>query len=308
MLVSRQSQRLTKSRSQTLSLSFSARLAATIAVALTVSPGCANWTASDSSFSGGQSALSELGQRSGAPVIEVSFVGLPMDSKSRNRAESIWQWVDETRVDAATRGRLLANGIRVGFVSNQDQFQRRLARESATRDVLDEFLSEASIQSDFSQGTERLPLRFGRRYELPLRQPAEGTQVTLVRIDQETFGQTLLRPQYLMTITANPGRSPNQIELQVRPEIQHGDLRQKYITGDAALRIEARRETWSLGELELDVEAGKNDLVVITADVPAYGLGKQMLTGSGSDDADQQVLLLLKVLQIPSRPTLPDAG
>jgi hypothetical protein len=283
------------------SLSNSTLIPFSLAMLVVVTFGCANWKASEAGLSNTESALTDLGQSSRSPAIEVSFIGMTLDSEDNDRSDGIWQWVDETKIDAGQRRRLLANGIRVGFVSNEDQFRRRLESETVGTDVVDEFLSQASIKSDLSHGTERLPLRFGRRYELPLRQPVEGTEVTLLRIDGETIGQTLVRPQHILGVTAQRATSPNQIELLFRPEIQHGDAKQKWISSDSAFRIDTRRDTWSLPELDLSVNASESDLLVITADTPAHGLGKQMLTGSGSDQAQQQVLLLIDVAQVGTR-------
>jgi hypothetical protein len=263
--------------------------------------GCANWKASDADFSKLDSPLADVGQSQHTPVIEVTFVGVTADAEDGDRSDGIWQWVDETKIDAVQRRHLLANGIRAGFVSNQDQFRRRLADQTSGADVLDEFLSQAAIKSDVSHGTERLPLRFGRRYEMPLRQPAEGTEVTLVRVDGETIGKTLLRPQHILGITAQRSSSANQIELRLRPEIQHGNARQKWISSDSALRIDTRRETWTLPELDLDLVAQKNDLIVISADSSTEGLAKKMFEGSGPDGAKQTTMVIIKVVQLGGR-------
>lgn len=159
-----------------------------------LSIGCANWKTSETDYSNSDSPLADIGQSRQTPVVEVTFVGLPAVSDDSDQSDAIWQWVDETKIDAVQRRRLLANGIRSGFVTNEDQFRRRLASETVDADVLDEFLTQAAIKSEVSHGTQRLPLRFGRRHEIPLRQPVEGTDVMLVRVDGETIGQTLLRP------------------------------------------------------------------------------------------------------------------
>lgn len=248
-----------------------------------------------------ESPLKSLSQNARTPVIEISFIGVPLESGQTDPSDGIWQWIDETKIDALERRRLRANGIRVGVVSNEDQFRQRLESQTASPDVIDDFLSQASIKTDMSHGTERLPLRFGRRYELPLRQPVEGTEVTLLRLDGETLGQTLVRPQYLLGITAQTATNPTQIDLLIRPEIQHGDAKQKWISSDSAFRIDTRRESWKLADLDLNVTVGESDLLVITADTPSRGLGKQMLSGTGSDHAQQQVLLLIDVIQVGSR-------
>jgi hypothetical protein len=278
-----------------------AKLSVIAAIAMAISAGCANWVANEASQSTAELPFTPVGQSPGSLVVEVSFVELALDSLAESELnDSIWQWIDETKIDAAQRGRLLANGIRAGFVSNEDQFRRRLNAATVASDVIDEFLAEAEVKSDLAQGSKRLPLRFGQRYELPLRQPIEGSVVTLVNLAGDAVGQTLLRPQPVFAITARRSTHVNQVEIQFRPEIQHGTARQSWVASDSAFRIETRRETWSLPELDLDITAGQADLLIIAADLPARGLGKQMLTGIGSDQSVQQVLLLIDIAHVPS--------
>ena len=279
-------------------LGASKEFVAGIVVAMAVLAGCANWRVSEATSSGSNTPLAKVGQSPHLPLIEISFVGIKSDDQGDEMADGIWQWVDETKIDPVKRHRLMANGIRAGFVTNEDQFRRRLAGETIQSNVVDQFLGEAAVKSDLSHGNRQLPLRFGRRYELPVRQSAEGSEVILLRLDGGPIGRTLLRPQPIFAITAERGTSSNQIELQFRPEIQHGDAKQKWITSDSAFRIDTRRESWSLAELDLDVVASAGDLLVVSADTPAHGLGKQMLTGTSADQSQQQVLLLIEVIQV----------
>jgi len=268
---------------------YSTLLVVVIATAATC--GCASWTTPGTDLSLPKAKSTGLSSRA-APVIEAEFVAvLPHDPAAGD--DGLWQWIEETRIDAGRRRRLLANGIRAGVVTNEDQFRRRLGEQSIETGALDQFLSEAAIESEMSHGVERLPLRYGRRYELPLRQPLPGSSVTLVRIKNQTAGRTLLRPQHLLAVTAHRGDDIGRIELQLRPEIQYGDLKQKWITSDSALRIDARRETWSLPELDLRTPLAEGETLVITAAEPFAGLGAQMFVGPAADGAEQQVILLM---------------
>ena len=69
---------------------------------------------------------------------------------------------------------------------------------------------------------------------------------------------------------------------------------------EAALRIDTRRETWSIPELDLNLTASEQDTLVIAATTPATGLGKKMLTGTGSDHDQEQVLVLVHIAQVPT--------
>jgi hypothetical protein len=154
----------------------------------------------------------------------------------------------------------------------------------------------------------------GRRYELPIRDPVEGSRVTLVRINDETVGRMLNEPQCLFTLQATELTPDSRMHLRLRPEIQHGQMRQQFVGGgsNSGLRIDQRRESWSLPSLDLDWLLGKNDLIVITMDqysnkidgssVHQNGscLATQMFTGKNADRRDEQLVLLIRVKQLPA--------
>lgn len=268
-------------------------------IAVTVA-GCASWNSGERTATGIDDALTKVQETTRRVMLEIEFVNVAMHDDAVDQSESLWQWVDETVIDAGVRGRLLANGVRVGVVANPHRFQARLDGLVPQQDVLDDFLSQASVASDLSHGNKRIGLRLGRRYELPLKQPISGDHVALVRLGEQTVGRTLSQAQHLFAITATSAESPEQIHLQFRPEIQHGDARQKWVSSDSAIRIDSRRETWSLPELDIDLTAAEQTTVVIAAAMPAMGLAKEMLTGVGADQKPQQVIMLATVTQIPS--------
>lgn len=272
------------------------------AVLATTVGGCASWnsSATDLSELNKKAGLTELPESRKSVALEFEFINLPLADMVADDSESVWQWVDETRVDTVIRQRLLANGIRVGFVANEQRFRRRLNSQTQEQDVVEQFLAEASVASDFDQGQKRVPLRMGRRYELPLHRPIPGNHVALIRVQDETIGRTLSDAQYLYAITAKPADNQNQIQLRLRTEIQHGDMRQKWVSTDAAMRIDMRRETWEIPELDLDLLAEEGSLIVVAPTTPAKGLGKHMLTGDSADQDLEQVVVLIRVAQIPT--------
>jgi hypothetical protein len=143
-------------------------------------------------------------------------------------------------------------------------------------------------------------MRIGRRYELPVRQPIEGSHVSMAHLGGELFGKTLADPQFLFAVTASNGQSSGEVHLRLRPEIQHGSMRQRWVSSDAALRIDTRRETWSIKELDLNFTGGEGDAILIGATVPRVGLGKQMLSGHGSENSRQQVVMIVTLRRIPT--------
>ncbi|KAA1261427.1 hypothetical protein LF1_39750 [Rubripirellula obstinata] len=246
-------------------------------------------------------------------LLDVEFVNIDLrNTKAKDRA-AIWDWVDESAVDNRQRYQLFENGMRAGLVVDPQSFRSHLHSMTATKDVVDEFLASASIASDIQGGGQQIAMRMGRRYELPLREPIEGSHVTLVRVDDQVVGRTLHEPQFLFTLQASELTPDSRMRLRLRPEIQHGQMRQQFVGGgsNSGLRIDQRRESWSLPSLDLDWLLGKDELIVITADQYPTSkddgsvhqddscLATQMFTGKNADHRDEQLVLLIRVKQLP---------
>ncbi|MEM1068028.1 MAG: hypothetical protein AAGI63_03970, partial [Planctomycetota bacterium] len=175
-----------------------------------------------------------------------------------------------------------------------------LTNESVGGDVVDTFLRQASIATEVASGKKQYPMRYGRRYELPVRNPTEGQHVMLLQLDGETVGRTLPNAQYLFAMTARPSSNAQQIELNLQPEVQYGDSRQKFVSSDTALRIDTRRESWAIEQLEMNLTLQEGDTIVFAPTMPLKGLAKQMLSSPGPDQQPQQTIILLRVAQVPT--------
>jgi hypothetical protein len=237
-------------------------------------------------------------------ILDIEFVNAVTPHSSAvpepHASQSLWQWVDESCIDPSLRQNMLRNGIRVGLVNNEEEFRGQLNAHDEDPDPVETFLTEASIASELGHGSQSLPMRLGRRYELPLRQPFEGSHVAMIRDGAELIGETMQNAQYVLALTSNRGKTPEQIELKIHPEIQHGDTVRKWVSSDTALRIDSRREAWQLESLNLQFNAQEGDLIVIAPTQPLHGLAKHMLSGAGQDNQQEQLILLIRVAQIPT--------
>jgi hypothetical protein len=230
------------------------------------------------------------------------FVQIRFDPADPDQLQSMWQWADETIIDAATRQRLNRNGLRIGKVSHPERLVGRLdaLKSGESQDVVDEFLASASVSSHQSEGDRIEPMRIGKRSELPVRLPISGVHVPMVYEDGQVVAKTLLDPTFLFAVTPQSGESSAEIRLRMRPEIQHGEMRQDWVQGDGALRIDVRRETWSLDSLAFELVGGEGDLFVISETASRRGMGKMMLGGKNVDQMEQQTVLLLRIANVPT--------
>ncbi|MEL6108557.1 MAG: hypothetical protein AAFU85_21335 [Planctomycetota bacterium] len=263
--------------------------------------GCASWSDRGSHVERESVDAKPAIRGSRSIEVESNFVQIRFDPAKPDQLQSIWQWVDETVIPADKRVLLARNGLRVGRVAQQDRLEARVEEFRAENppDVIDQFLASASVSSHQSEGTDRIPLRIGKRKELPVRSPIEGEQVVLLYDGEQLVGETLRDPQFLFAVTAERGSLRRTMRLRLRPEVQHGEMEQSFVAGGAAMRIDVRRPAWSLEPLEFDLPASEGDLFVITETASRRGLGRQMFGGKNVDQLEQQTMVLLRIAHIP---------
>lgn len=249
-------------------------------------------------------------------LLNIEFVNVNADQTTAEDLAKTWQWVDETAIDVEHRSRLLANGIRGGLVSNRSAMQQHLSSLANDPDIFQEFLRTTAVATEARSGSDQISMRIGRRYELPVRKPLGGPRVTLLSVDGQTVGRTLSDPQFLFAVKPIDITNDRKLELRLRPEIQYGESRQRFVGSESALRINQRRETWSLDQLDLNLELGTDDLIVLSMDGvaesenpqgPDTSLGgsessqiaAQMFQGNNADNEREQLFVFLRVSQLP---------
>lgn len=274
-----------------------ATMSLTFVLSTTAAVGCARWSDPPSAPA---ATLPAVGENGRSVVLQVEFLPIRGEQSESEEQDSLWQWVDETVIDPSIRRRLTDNGLRAGRVINIERFRRRMELLKPKQDVVDQFLTDAAVASEVSHDRRRIPMRLGRRYELPLHQPIRGQQVALVRFDDQTIGKTVRDPQYLFAMQAAAGKQAGQISLRLRPEVQHGEMKHKWVSSDSALRIDARRESWSINQLDLVFHGGEDDVFVVAATEPPLGLASQMLVGETPDRSVQRMVVLIRLAQIPT--------
>ena len=288
--------------------------------------GCAQWKSSTSSSGEGVVALlrGESAKPSTVPnvtqvsrskstglVVEIEFVTVDSDKANDLSLDSLWQWIDETTVDAGERRTLVQNGLRVGRVLDESRFRDQLKLMEHDESILDEFMQTASIGSNLKRPKTEHSMRLGRRFELPVGKPLSGEVTTIVKWNGQIVGRTLMNPQFVFTIEPSGLKGAQEIDLKFRPEVQHGQMRNQLIGADSALRINRHREVWPLDGLQWQIPMRAGDVVVVGADHRGKGLRKNLRAiGSGladrmlhSEHADlgsEQLFVLVKLKELPS--------
>ena len=241
-----------------------------------------------------------IGENRKRVILEVEFVNIAVNADDIDQSASLWQWIDETAIDASTRRTLLANGIRVGFVASEEHFRQRLAKSTIEQDVVETFLSHASVASDVARGEKLIPMRLGHRYELALNSPSQAaTSQWCERTGKQSAERSAIRSTFLRSRRLKPRASNRLICISARrsSSARLGKSESAVTWGCGSRHAETDR---SIPELDLAVTASERDMLVIAATTPATGLAKQMLMGSDSDNSQEQVVVIVRVAQVPS--------
>jgi hypothetical protein len=216
----------------------------------------------------------------------------------------MWRSIDETVFDARVRQAWLANGLRIGLLTTFDNSEIS-TNAAAVADPINELFAGAAVLGGQADGREIIPLRPSRRHELPLAPARDGTQTVLLQGTSGLLGRDLETPQLLLAITAEHGPRSGQTSLKIRPEIQHGAMRQKFVSSDTAVRIQAGRDRWELSELNITWETHPGATLVIapvmqpSENEPTFGLGRQMLRDTDHLADDQHIVAFLQIEKKP---------
>ena len=222
---------------------------------------------------------------------------------SSELGESMWRSIDETVFDARVRQAWLTNGLRIGVLNQTETTGANPTGldGDAQLDPVNELFAGAKILGGQPDGRKVIPLRPTRRHELPLAPALGDTETVLLQDTGGLMGRDLDAPQLLLALTAEKGPRHGQSKIQIRPEIQHGAVHQKFISSDTAVRIQAGRDRWELSELNLTWAAQPGATLVIAPVVqpsesePTFGLGRQMLRDTDHLVDDQHIVAFLQI-------------
>lgn len=236
--------------------------------------------------------------------LEVFFVHVPLGDEKT--AESIWNDVDEQQFSVETRRRLAQHGFRVGVASG--------ALPKTLQELLDANGStSAAEESDSTDTGETQPM--ASRQELRLRPGGKGEIVpcpprdslTLMTVDgKELTGRTLHAAQGRFIIRCQ-AEGDGRVRVSLTPQIQHGEVRRRFVGGDGAFRPDIAQDKIEFEELAIAAQLAPGQMIVAGAlPVPLSSLARDFLTDPSSGKPVQK-LLVLRLMQSQYDDALTDA-
>jgi hypothetical protein len=253
-----------------------------------------------------QSILKAAKSSSDQVTLEIFQVRIPAEDKALT--EELWQAADEQRVDFDARNRLVSNGFRAGVIAGTlpDALSRSLNLQSEMPDGSAELV--ITDESATPKVTRRV-LQLKRREPATI-QASEVQPAVHVFLNSESGlqGKSYEQAQgvYSLRTETVPGQ---QVELQLTPELQFGELRNRYAGSDQGIFVVTpSRERKVFDQLKINVPIAAGEMLVVTKTSGAPGSLGAVFHSERRSDAVEQKLLLIRLLQVPESEILADAS
>lgn len=260
--------------------------------------GCAKWKV-DPEKSSVRGGLPAARVPDHVAILDVAFVRIADRETLTPGTELPWDRLDETVVPRETREYLKKNGIRAGRVLSIEPGQ---LDEPPSSDESTRLMQEAEVASDFEHRRRRLSCREGQRYTLAVRRPTGDRVPILLCLEKGGVGgRSVDDPQFMLNLRTRI-LDDGRIAVRLVPEIQHGQVRQNYVPGDAGFRMEFHRQRWTLDELMCEIPLSEGQAMVILPAEETFGLGQQMFVGKRVDLSEERIAVVLRLHRRPLHP------
>jgi hypothetical protein len=227
-------------------------------------------------------------------VLEVAFVHLTPDDHAVEAAT--WRQLDEQALPIELRLHLAGNGLRAGVAGSQlppelRNLVERTHKELATAPAGDD-VTTAEIAS--LSRNRRMQVRAGRRGKIVVSNLLSHISILSKDEQGQVQGSAFDDAQCLFSLLAQPS-GDGRTTLELTPEIEHGELRNRWVPVDGALmnQVGKSRQVYDQLRMELPLSAGQT--LVIGATVEPSGLGQHFFTLK--EPTPRRTLLLVRVAQ-----------
>ena len=221
--------------------------------------------------------------------LEIFFAQLP--SAVQAKRTDFWQEVDEQQLPSELRKSLAQNGFRAGVVSCPlseqlcDILKLSETAVNKPRESKPDLLCEPAV-------TKRLlQTRAGHRGEIIASSVYEDLPL-LSRENGQVRGRTYHKAECRFALKAAPA-SGNLIQLELLPEVQHGDQQLRKVIGEGTVRLEPGRPRITFEQLMTRVNLGPGQVLVLGSmpDMPG-SLGHYFFTDAIGGKPTRKILLI----------------
>jgi hypothetical protein len=220
--------------------------------------------------------------------LEVAFVHI--DPQLLLDGGPFWKEIDEQAVDTAVRRQLNENGLRGGVVGAQLPLEiQRLLDEQKAPDITTADVER--LADDVTMRQHRLQSRQGVRSPI-VAGPVVETLHVFVNENGAVRGETFQQGQCIFALRSFP-QGDGRVRLQVTPEIEHGQPRNRRVGQEGAWRLDFSRDRKSYESLCADVLLAPGQSLVMSCAAEPVGLGRSFF----ATQSQQYTVLLIRLAQ-----------
>jgi hypothetical protein len=259
-------------------------------------PGCALYTPAVNPETG--QILQPTQMPPGSMALEVVSVCLPPDNPQL--ASRVWDEVDEQNFPVEVRRQLEKNGFRAGVLAGQIppalsqllDFKGKPSPGGAVQHV-----NIADLANPPHVSTEHMQTHAGQRYEIATSSVLDKMPI-LASEAGELHGLTYEQAQGIFDLHVTP-QPDGRVELELIPEVHHGQTRQHWVGDQSIFRLETGRPKRAFDDLKLTATLGPGAMLLLSSLPNRQGsLGHYFfLESNNRDDRFDQKLILIRVCQ-----------
>jgi hypothetical protein len=219
--------------------------------------------------------------------LEIATVSLPVDGEEMLR--QIHRKLDELVMDPQMRRDLNSNGIRCGLLGTQLPKSIHELLRQAEHERLHPTAESAARGFEVQRF---LQCRAGRKYDVSLGNPVD-------RFDLDYFQAGIASKKKfedarcLFAIRCFSVNS-NGVTLELTPEVEHGPLRQNWVSNGGTFHVETTRKREAFDLLRMNVPLRHGETMLITSIPESNGLGNALFV---HPETNRQRLLLVRLAQ-----------
>jgi hypothetical protein len=221
-------------------------------------------------------------------VLEVASVKLPADALTAE--EELWKHVDEQHFPTSLRRALMENGFRFGLVGSRLPAVLRQALDS-DEDSLGVRGPDGRALRGILAPRQRLQSRAGERQIIVASDPSETDTAVLVYEDGTLSGKTCEDAQCIFSLRSFP-KGDGRVELELTPEVQYGQPRNKYVGHDGIMVVDTMREREIFRQLRARATLSPGQTLLLTCTAKPWGLGRQFFVQPFAGVSEKKVLLI----------------
>lgn len=255
----------------------------------TLLPGCSVWRDSVAQDVSEKEPRRLAKLPAGHVAVDVALVRIEPDEV--RRLTELWPALGENAIELSRRQQLERNGIRCGVATGSLPMPVTGWVERSERKLEDDPLEKADLAADVSSVPKSLIFPSGQTRELEIRVIPE--QVRLLYWDGTPKGQLLDDPRMTLKLTAT-SREDGLIDVEVRPQIEHGRYKNQLIGNATAMRRQVTRDLLEWPQLTITRSIPAGQTLLVAATDPPLSIGELFFTTHLADTQTRPTLLLLR--------------